>query len=224
MRWRALAVAAVVGVIVLGTASPALAKGPDQATVTGPGLSHPIGWLAGNGEPGSGEHLGQLSEDSGIFLAMFGNDPSANQALTTKAPSGPLGPKYQIAFRVPGGMTGPDTVRQDLYPFASGGPITYTRSGQPSLGGLTQGGWYRGPAGFRDVLNAIGVPEAAAAQPAVQSTRPAAAPVRNGSDPVGRAPGKSATFWIAIFASVAAVCIIGVVTLARLRRRGVAGA
>ncbi len=42
MRWRALAVAAVVGVIVLGTASPALAKGPDQATVTGPGLSHPI--------------------------------------------------------------------------------------------------------------------------------------------------------------------------------------
>jgi hypothetical protein len=223
MRWRALAVATVVGVIVLTAASPALAKGPDQATISGPGLPHPI-VVAGNGEPGSGEHLGKLSEDSGVFLAMFGNDATNNQALTTTAPSGPLGPKFQIAFRVPGGMTGPDTVRQDLYPFASGGPVTYTRSGQQSLGGLTQGGWYRGPAGFADVLSAIGVPKAAAAEPAVASTRPVAAPAHNGSDAVGHASGKSATFWIALFASVAAACIVGAATLARLRRRGVAGA
>ena len=100
MRWRALTVLATAGLLVLAGTGPAFAKGADQATITGPGLAQAI-VLSGEGEPGtSGDSLGQLANGGGLFLAMFG--PSEGQQLAPSAPVGALGPKYAVAFRVPG--------------------------------------------------------------------------------------------------------------------------
>jgi hypothetical protein len=154
MRRRALVVMATVGVVVFGWASPAMAKGPDQATITGPGLAEPI-VVAGYGEPGSRDGLGELADGSGLFLVMF--EPS-NPRLVSEAPEGSLGPKFEISFRVPDATETGSTVRQDLYPQASGGPVTYTEAGQAVFGVTTQGGWYRAPASFATLLERLGVP------------------------------------------------------------------
>jgi hypothetical protein len=66
-------------------AAPALAKGADQATITGPGLQHPI-VLGGLGEPDTDSTLAQLAEGSGLFPAMFG--PDAGSALVADRPAG----------------------------------------------------------------------------------------------------------------------------------------
>jgi hypothetical protein len=220
MRWRASVVAATIGLVVLATASPVLAKGADQATISGPGLARPI-VVDGLGEPGSGEQLSMLGDGSGLFLAMFGF--SDGQALTKEAPAGPLGPKFELAYRIPGGEP-PDTVKQDLYPLAAGGPVTYTQEGQPSFGGKTTGGWYRAPAGFGELLVTLGLPnvgEPVAAAPSVQSAEqsPAGGDVA-GRDVAGRdvAPKRGAT-WMAISGAALVACLVMVAAGALLRRR-----
>jgi hypothetical protein len=112
MRWRIAVLVATVAAVVLGLAAPASAKGADQATITGPGLSEPI-VINGNGEPGSTEQLGQLADGSGLFTFMFGGDNSSGQRLDAP-PAGDLGPKYSIAYRVPDGSPDGSTFRQDL--------------------------------------------------------------------------------------------------------------
>ena len=198
--------------------SPALAKGPDQATISGPGLQHSI-IVSGDGEPGSGEHLGQLSDGSGLFLAMFGSDAAGGQALTTEAPTGPLGLKFTLTYRVPGGQTTPDMVIQDLYPQALGGPVTYTRAGQPSFGTKTSGGWYRTPKGFTQLLIAIGIP--AVIVSSAPSSQPSVGPAKNNVGVSHPAPA-SGRPWMAISAGVLGACIVLVVAVVTLRRRAVA--
>lgn len=157
MRWRTWIAATAVGLVAaLPGAGPAWAKGADQVTISGPGLAKPI-VLTGMGEPGSGEVLGRLSEGAGLFVVMFGPDPSREEYLGAQ-PAGVLGPKYELAFRVPGGGPTPDIVRQDLYPFAAGGPVTNTRAGQTAMGGTTHGGWFKSPSGFAALLGSVGVP------------------------------------------------------------------
>ncbi len=181
MRWRALTFMATVGFVVVAWASPAMAKGPDQATITGPGLNKPI-VVGGYGEPGSGDKLGRLSDGSGLFLLMFGSDGSG-QHVVSRAPTGPLGPKFQLSYRVPDGSEAGSTVRQDLYPDAAGGPFTYTEAGQAVFGTTTSGGWYRTPSTFGRLLAELGVPTNAVGQPqpepsaaAAPRLAPAAAP------------------------------------------------
>jgi hypothetical protein len=69
-----------------------------------------------------------------------------------------LGPRYTIVWTVPG-PPGPAThrVRQDLYPYARGGAVTYTKPGQPIFEGTTKGGWYRN-AELKNTLVALGLP------------------------------------------------------------------
>ena len=145
MRRRALVFIATVGLVLLAWAEPALAKGPDQATISGPGLVRPI-VVSGLGEPGSTDKLGELADGSGLFLAMFGPDGSSGQRLASEAPAGVLGPKYDLTYRVPDGTPTGGLVRQDLYPQAAGGPVTHTEAGQAVFGTRTSGGWYRAPA------------------------------------------------------------------------------
>jgi hypothetical protein len=157
-------------------AGPAAAKGADQAVITGPGLAKPI-VVDGNGEPGSGETLGVLADGGGLFIAMFGGP--AGQRLAESPPPGDLGPRYQIAYRVPGGDK-PDIVRQDLYPVAAGGPVTYTAAGQTVFGNPTTGGWYQGTPDFARALRALGI------------LTPAASPTAAAATAAGRADGGSA--------------------------------
>lgn len=171
MRWRPLLFVTTVGLAVATWASPAAAKGPDQATITGPGLDSPI-VVTGFGEPGSAGDLSELADGSGLFLAMFGQPEP--RRLVGEAPTAALGPKYELTFHVPDGTSAGLTMRQDLYPLASGGPVTYTPGGQSGLGILTMAGWYQTPAGFSGVLERLGVPvTGAVAEPVA---RPASDP------------------------------------------------
>src|SRR2546428_13762064 len=56
-------------------ATPALAKGPSQARITGPGLAHAI-VVTGSGEPGQPGRLGTLAEQTGLFISLFGTNAS----------------------------------------------------------------------------------------------------------------------------------------------------
>ena len=183
MRWRPLVFVATVGFVVIAWASPAMAKGPDQVTITGPGLDKPI-VVTGYGEPGSGDGIGELADGSGLFLVMFGSDGS-NRTVVSKAPSGQLGPKYQLSYRVPDGTDAGSTVRQDLYPLAAGGPVTHTEAGQAVFGNLTTGGWYRAPSNFGRVLGQLGVPTSAVGQAQPEP----AATAQRGSAPAPATPG-----------------------------------
>jgi hypothetical protein len=161
MRWRPLVLMATCGFVVLLWANPATAKGPDQATITGPGLDEPI-VVSGYGKPGTGSELGELADGSGLFLVMFEPD---DRRVVSEAPDGPLGPRYELSFRVPDGIGTGSTVRQELYPRAPGGPVTYTEAGQTVFGMTTRGGWYRTPTSFTPLLERLGVSAAASGQP-----------------------------------------------------------
>lgn len=206
MRFRGLVVAAVAGLIVAVAASPASAKGADQATITGPGLAKPI-VVGGDGEPGSTEGLGQLSEGSGLYTALFGPDSGMGAPLADKAPAGDLGSKYQISFRIPGGNPQPDVLKQDLYPMAPNGPVTYTAPGQVALGGRSHGGWYQGPASLTAVLKQLGVPVGAPVSglsPTTSGPATSAADVSSGAD-----VAPSGTPWMLIVAIIGAVVVVG---------------
>ncbi len=135
----------------------AQAKGPSAASVSGPGLSTPMS-LSGVGEPtgGSGA-LGVLTMDGGFFATTFGGQ-TPDRRLPGK-PAGDLGPRYVVDFTVPGPESAADHIRQDLYPYAFGGPVTFTPSGQRFFSGRrTAGGWYRGSDSLRQALVANGLP------------------------------------------------------------------
>jgi hypothetical protein len=209
MRWRAVLVAAVTGLVVLVGAAPALAKGADQVTISGPGLAQPL-VLGGEGEPGTGSDLGRLADGTGLFVAMFG--ASGGLQLASSEPAGPLGPRYELAYRVPGGGPTPDTLRQDPYPSAAGGPVAYTPPDQSFYGGQASSGWYRAPDGFVPFLVSLGVPAAsapAAPRATAASAGTAAGPARRSH----HAP------WLPVTAGVFGAGVLALVGLGLLRRR-----
>ena len=155
--------------LALALAAPVAAKGPDQATITGPGLDSPI-VLGGDAEGDAYSSFGQFAEGAGFMYAVFQQTPDPMRA---KRPQGDLGPKYEIVWRVPRGELSPALARQDLYPYAAGGPVTYMQPGQPLFGGdhLTHGGWFRSPGNsFKEQLVSLGLPKApTTATPLVQA-------------------------------------------------------
>ena len=149
MNRFALALAAVAAALLFPTA--ALAKGPSAASISGPGLDTAIK-ISGDGET-QGTALGRLTLDAGFFPAAFGQEPNP---LLPGRPSGGLGPKYTIRYRVPGGGE-PGRVQvfhitQDLYPYAAGGAVTYMKPGQKIFDFATRGGWFRGGGALKQTL------------------------------------------------------------------------
>jgi hypothetical protein len=216
MRWRIAVLVATVAVVVLGLAAPASAKGADQATITGPGLSKPI-VVNGNGEPGSVDQLGQLSDGSGLFTFMFGGDNGSGRRLAAP-PVGDLGPKYSIAYRVPDGSLNGSTFRQDLYPSAPNGPVTFTPGGQEVFGNKAGTGWFQPPASFGSLLIAIGIPAVTAASESTasaSSTAPATQAAASSSHSSSGIPG-----WLtAAIIGVAALLVLAALAWLRLRSR-----
>jgi len=139
---------------VLAMPAPAWAKGPSRATVAGPGLATPI-VVRDSGESGSGGKLAELADRSGLFAAMFGDTPDPMRAAP---PTKDLGPRYTVAYLVPGG-TRDASVEQLLYPLAASGPVTYLAPGQRIFDtDRTYGGWYRAAPALLDTLRELGVP------------------------------------------------------------------
>jgi hypothetical protein len=140
----------------LVAAGAAQAKGPDRATIDGPGIAKPL-VLKGDSESGSqaASPFFRFVQDVGFFPAVF---PQTPNPMLPARPKGRLGPRYSIVYRVPA----PDRkflrLTQDLYPYASGGPVTYMPSGQTIFGMRTFGGWYRAAPDAKVRILALGLP------------------------------------------------------------------
>jgi len=207
-------------------AAPAFAKGPSQASITGPGLGRPI-VVSGNGEPGEQGRLASLAEQTGLFTVMFGAGASisgpAPARLHSPPPKATLGPRYTLVYTVPGVTPRPGQqfgrVRQDLYPGAAGGPLIYTPPGQQGFGGpLTVTGWLRGRPQLTRTLAQLGVPPTAGTQAGAPARRATAVHPAAAHRMGARTPG-----WIiAPAAVIVAAALAG--TALWLRRRGPAGA
>jgi hypothetical protein len=171
----------------------ALAKGPSEASVKGPGLGKSI-TITGAEEPGS--PLMSFAEQTGFFPAAFGQEPNP---LLPGRPKGDLGPKYRIAYKVPGGDNDMFHISQDLYPYASPTAVTYMPAAQKIFDSTTHGGWFASPL-LKETLVAAGLPKTAAAATAPDSSSA-------GFFSTGRLGGL-----------VAALLILGIATMAMRRR------
>ena len=146
MRRTGLAVAVLA--LVLPTA--ALAKGASQASISGPGLDKAIII-----ENEADTPLNPLAIQTGFYAAVFGQTPNP---ILAGRPNGALGPKYRITWTMPGPNNETHLIRQDVYPYAKGGAVTYMRPGQRFFAaGRTRGGWHQSPV-LRQMLVTAGLP------------------------------------------------------------------
>jgi hypothetical protein len=224
MTRRVLATVALAALLVAALPAVALAKGPDAARISGPGMGGPVD-LSMSGEEGGGTTLSTIVEETGLFPAMWAATP--NPMLPAR-PDGNLGPMYTIVYHVPNGPTTADQIRQELYPYAPGGPVTFTPPGQRIFDSKAPGGWYRGSAGrLLPVLADLGVPrptELGTARPA--ATRPAAdAPSAPAPGTAERPAGlpTSVVLGLAVVAGCLALMAVAVVRGHRRRHPAVGG-
>jgi hypothetical protein len=137
--------------VVLALPVAAQAKGPSAASISGPGLSDPL-LVTGLGDESG--LVGQM----GFFPATFGQSPDP---MLASRPAGDLGPRYTVRYTVPGPNNTNSVVRQDLYPYAEGGPVLYMKPGQPFFETQrTRGGWFRANADLTRTLVRLGLPKA----------------------------------------------------------------
>ena len=158
MKPRVLAMLAL-AVLLAAVPDAAQAKGATAATINGGGPGGlpggPIS-LRGDGEPGASTDLGMLAQGTGLYSVVFGGDPGA---VLKAAPTDRLGPHYTITWTFPDPTGGKDRkVRQHVWPYAAGGPVTFTPAGPPVLDTTTRGGWYQGFDGLRAQLIELGLP------------------------------------------------------------------
>lgn len=135
---------AVLSVLLAATASPAVAKGPTDVTVSGPGVDTAVSWTDRAGDV----DVGSLADAARIGRHWDGSGLAPSPRLTADQ----LGPRYLLTWTAGGG---PWAV-QHAYPFAEGG--AWVRFLSVPAGG--PGGWTRAP-GLQDQLVRLG----AAAQP-----------------------------------------------------------
>jgi hypothetical protein len=144
----------ILAITALALPVTAFGKGPSEATMSGPGAGGGISF-PGGGESG-GTPLGDLTQQAGFFAATFGQEPDP---MLASRPKGNLGPKYTITYTVPGPNNELDKLRQDVYPYAPGGPVTYMEPGQGFFGTeRTRGGWFQAAPQLKETLVAAGLP------------------------------------------------------------------
>jgi hypothetical protein len=157
MKKRILVASALVGLVLTNAAA---AKGPSQATISGPGLDSVL-TITGVGEGDVSTDLGLLVADAGFFPQVFGQSPTP----LLKARPHELGPRYTVTYVVPGGATA-SRLEQELYPYAAGAPVSYMRPSQRFWDTQsTLGGWYRGTRELKAMLVHAGLPAAPPPEP-----------------------------------------------------------
>lgn len=197
-------------------ATPALAKGPSQARITGPGLAHAI-VVSGNGEPGQPGMLATLALQTRLFSVMFGPNAPEPPQLRAIPPKAALGPRYTIIYTVPGQFPLPGKqfgqIRQDLYPRAVAGPVIYTPSRQPG-GPVPFSGWFRADRRLPSTLARLGIRPRPGTEAALQAPLPAAA-----HPPAARRAGSQTLPWlIGSAAAIAAAALTGTALWLRHRK------
>jgi hypothetical protein len=150
--------AAAIAALVLAVASPAAAKvGIAEVRISGPGLGAEGLRITGSAMEGMW--------DSGIDRAGGLDDMRAGSARELGIRATDLGPKYVVTYRLDAGTKRAEIVRQELYPYAKGGPVTYAPTGQRIAEGLPWGvtitaGWRESSSEFFRYLVDQGLPEA----------------------------------------------------------------
>jgi hypothetical protein len=206
MRRRLPAVLAL-AVLLLAVPTAAQAKGASAATISGGGPGGLPGGpvtLKGDGEPGAGTDLANLADEAGVFSLLFEDGPGGELAA---APAGDRGPRYTITWTFPNGAGTEDKVRQLVWPYAAGGPVTFMASGQRVLDGTTKGGWYRAADSLRLRLIRLGLPDR---QPLAAPARPAPAPA---------APAPAPALWPKVAAGIGLLLAVAAVAVAARRHR-----
>jgi hypothetical protein len=139
--------AGLVAMLTMVISSPASAKPTlAEATITGPGIDGEI----------------VIGREDAATLWTFGIS-RADSITALGSPPSDLGVRYLVTYR----FRFRDDIRQDLYPYAEGGPVTYTspRQGLTGLFGeagylrVTPGWYQRRSQGFVGYLVRHGVPE-----------------------------------------------------------------
>jgi len=162
MKPRILVVALVAAATAL-IPGGADAKGVTQVRISGADLATPITL--------SSEGAGHLAQAAGLNSAFFDAGPPPPDP---RLPSEDLGRRYTATytFATPEARTDPQaTLRQELYPFADGGPVAYTPPGQTLFDATSRGVWHR-DARLAPILIAAGLPA-----PAPTPSQPVSAPV-----------------------------------------------
>jgi hypothetical protein len=155
MRRVVLAVAVAAA---LALPAIAAAKGPEAASISGPGMTQLVS-VKGDGEPGSGAALGRLVDLGGFMQQVYGQYPDPTIA---KRPLGNLGPRYTISYLLPGPNNVKSRIVQYVYPYAKPAPLTYVKPGQRFWDGRhAHGGWYRSTPALKALLVKSGVPATA---------------------------------------------------------------
>jgi hypothetical protein len=179
-RGQVPAAFAISVIAVLWTSVPAMAKGPSQGVITGPGLVSPISLRESGDAKSIGPDLASVAEESGFFLGVWGGDPDHLR----HRPAGDLGPRYTITYSMPLSERRSDTIVQYVFPYAEPKPITYMPAKQVFWGdNETVGTWYVARIGFRETLIGLGLPASAPSQPAAGISPPTVATVQAGFDP-----------------------------------------
>jgi hypothetical protein len=133
-------------------AGPASAKASiAEANITGPGPG-------GGGRIEAPDTVGPW--ESGIDVAGGLDDTRAHSVEELGLSSADLGPRYLVTYRFDHGSDG--FVRQDLFPYTKGGPVTYTPPGQEVTAGVNvsiTAGWYQSSLGFFHYLADHGLPD-----------------------------------------------------------------
>jgi hypothetical protein len=214
MQRRALAML-VLALLLAAVPTAAQAKGASAATISGGGPGGlprgPID-LNGDGEPGSGTDLSNLAEAAGVF-ALLWEDGQPGALDSAPLPPAQRGVRYTITWTFPNGDGGEDRVRQFVWPYAAGGPLTYMGTGQKVLDGTTMGGWYRAGDNLRQLLVSLGLPD----RPALTAPAPAT--------PATPAPAAepSPALWPKVAGGIGLFVVIAVAAALVRRRRSSPG-
>jgi hypothetical protein len=147
--------AGLVAISIVVIAGPASAKADiAEANITGPGLE---GGLRIEAPDTAGLW------ESGIDVAGGLDDTRADSVEELGLRPTDLGPRYLVTYRFGLGRgRSDDLIRQDLYPYAKGGPATYTPPRQELKVGINMSiaaGWYQSSLGFFQYLVDHGLPE-----------------------------------------------------------------
>jgi hypothetical protein len=203
---RRLLITVLLGLgIGLGVVTPAQAKGPTEARITGPQLPAPL--RVSNAE------LSSLADATAASDLLY-RRPSGLR-FTVEAPPGDLGPGYTVRYT----MGEQVLLRQRVHPYAAGGAAVLVPPGQHNmlLDEPFEAGWTRLPAQAADRLVALGLPRRAAPvepSPLAAAASAPSAPSASRSTPAGIVAGVGAGTTLLVGA--------GVWLSRRRRRRAVA--
>lgn len=171
--WRRVAVSGTTVLLLLAIAGPAWAKGPEGASITGPGISDPI-VIEGVGEFSNGSEFSQFVEATGFWNLVFGADSTGSRfgEVTTAPSTEDLGPSYIITWHLLD-----NRIPARVYPEAEGGPLVHLESGIPLVDFDTEtlGGWFAAQPILLKLMSNYGVPVSGAFTQAV-GTEPEPAP------------------------------------------------